>query len=756
MTKKHVLYYLGFTLNFILFVLAIFFAIPYDKNFLEISNPSVKIFDKDDVLLMELTPELAGFSSKFELKDVPTNFIKLLLFSEDREFEHHPGFSLKSFGRIIYQLVFKGLSPAGGSTISQQLAKLKYGINRNNLITKVFEFFRALKIECYFDKPGILESYLNNIYLGNHIYGLKKAAEVYFSKDMEGLTLLEMASMIEMLKAPSYYDPYKQTALVEEKAKNLLERAWKAGLIAQAEFEVNNEDRLIIYPYRAEIKAPHFCFWAFETAKKLAANPADITEIHTTLDYALYEQVAAISKDRMLYLKTKNANHVSVLMVDNKTSEIRVMMGSVDFFSEDGQINGVMMKRQPGSTMKPFTYALALESMDFTPSTILPDIYSEFPSMVGKYVPKNYDWHYHGPVRLAMALGCSYNVPSVYLLHKVGLYIYFVFLKEAGFDSLDRPQEFYGLGLTLGNADISLYELVRGYMVFPNSGVYSDLKGIRYIMTKDQQAIFPKEPVKKTVLSPETAFLINHILSEYKYKTPAFGVNSPINFPFPVAVKTGTSKDFRDNYLVGYNPEFTIGIWTGNFSGEPMKNLPSASGGGVILRDIVLHLYNNGWDMGQKFSPEGLEIVKVPVCKLSGMLAGKERDSDMEYFTRGTEPSAECDWHQGGKIVIPEKYEDWAKKNINESIVEVAYQEGMKISSPAEGDIYRIDSSIPGESQAIELRAMCETPNIEWFVNGKYYGSGKRVFWTLQPGEFTIKAVADGKIEDSVSIIIVQ
>jgi penicillin-binding protein 1C len=752
---RRILYFTGLTVNFLLIIIALFFAIPYDKSFLAISNPSLKIYDRNDILLAELTPEIAGFSSKFTLSEVPADFIQLLLFSEDREFESHPGFSLKSFGRVVYLLFSQGQAPSGASTISQQLAKIKYGINRNNFITKILELFRALKIESYFNKQEILESYLNNVFLGNHIYGIKKAAEVYFSKDMTGMTLLEMASLIEIIKAPSAYDPYKQTSTVETKAKNLLQRAYTNGIIDGGELKVNLDDHLIIYPYRAEINAPHFCFWVLDAVKKIIPNPSDITEIHTTLDLQLYNEIQSIAKDRMVYLKQKNANHVSILMADNQSGEVLVMLGSVDFFAEDGQINGVTMKRQPGSTMKPFNYALALESKDFTPASIIPDIYSEFPSMVGKYVPKNYDWRYHGPVRVAMALGCSYNVPAVYILNKGGLYPYYAFLRNIGFDSLDRPQEFYGLGLTLGNADLSLLELVRGYMIFPNNGMYSDLKGIRYIVMKNQQTNYPAPKEEKRVLTPESAFLINHILSDYKYKTPAFGVNSPISFPFPVAVKTGTSKDYRDNYLVGYNTDFIVGIWTGNFSGATMKNLPSASGGGVILRDLILHLYNQGWNLDQPFSSDGMNITKASICKLSGMLAGPECDSDAEYFIYGTEPMEFCTWHQHGKIIIPEIYEDWARKNLPEYLVEVSYTTDLKIISPSQGDIYRIDQNIAIENQAIEFSALAKSDDVIWYVDGKQYGKGKKVLWNLRTGEHMIKAVT-GEFKKSVSIIVVE
>lgn len=223
---------------------------------------------------------------------------------------------------------------------------------------------------------------------------------------------------------------------------------------------------------------------------------------------------------------------------------------------------------------------------------ILPDIPMSFPARYGRYIPKNYSGRYSGPVRVADALGNSLNIPAVYLLNKIGIDSYMSFLKKIGFDSITKPPSFYGLGLTLGNADVSLYELVRAYTIFPNNGIYRDLRSIRYVVLRDGRKIEFKVDKGRPVISKETAFLINHTLSEHSYRVKSFGVNSPINFPFRVAVKTGTSKDYRDNTIIAYNKRYTIGIWAGNFEGYSMLALPSARGAGSIMKHAILHMYN--------------------------------------------------------------------------------------------------------------------------------------------------------------------
>lgn len=736
-------------------LLFVFFPLP--KNWLASPESSVRIYDRDDNLLMELTPDKSGFSDPVSLDEVPASFTALLLFSEDRRFYKHHGVSLLSVVRASYQNLHAHRIVSGGSTIDQQLARLRLPPFRSAFLRKLAEMRLALRIDLYFPKRTVLEAYCNQVYLGNRIYGFAKAARVYFDKDLSQLTLLESAALILSIRSPQKYDLYRNTQEVEDKAKTLLKLYYRAGKLSTERYALETEDHLRIRPFETDTLAPHFCLWVYEQAKKLVPRRYRISEVHTTLDGKLYRAALDVVRDRMTRLQARNVDQASLLMIDNRSMEILVMLGSRDFFGDLGQINGVFIERQPGSTMKAFNYALALESGRFTPATVLPDLYLEFPSPVGKYIPDNYDERYHGPVRLAMALGCSYNIPAVYVENQMGLYRYYKLLRDAGFDSLDRPARYYGLGLTLGAADCTLYELTRAYTIFPNGGLLREPRAIFYVMTTEGKAFMPPgEPSPRRIVSRETAFLISHILSEFKYKTPAFGANSPIDFPFPIAVKTGTSKDFRDNTVEAWTTDWTLGIWTGNFSGEPMRNTPSAAGGAIFLRDLVEWMHNNGYPTGQAFDYSNLDITMEKVCALSGMKAGPYcTDTVIEFFLRGTEPDKECTWHTPDGTMFPDLYRRWAESNLPGMEPTFVIGEGLQIESPREGDVYRLDPTIPLQSQQIRFEAIGCGEGVKWYVNGREAGEGRRTYWQLAEGNWRIEA-RDNGTNASVNITVVR
>jgi penicillin-binding protein 1C len=733
---------------------ALFFPLP--KDYLSRADVSVKIFDRNDNLLMELTPDRAGISDPVKLEDVPKSFLDLLLYSEDRRFYEHAGVSLRSIARAMYQNVRARRVVSGGSTVTQQLARTRLQDVKPFALRKLAEVWLALRIDLYFTKRDILEAYVNQVYAGNHVYGFSQAARTYFDKTLDQLTPLETAALVQTIRAPSVFDLYRATTRVEERAKFLLQRYAAAGYMTPEELALDMEEPVRIRPFGTEVAAPHFCLWVYDEAKKLVPRGTRIAEIHTTLDLELYNAFLNIVRDRMRRLESRNVNQASILFVDNASMEILVMLGSQDFFGERGQINGVFIRRQPGSTMTAFTYALALESEKFTAATILPDVFLEFQSPVGKYVPQNYDRRYHGPVRLAMALGCSYNVPAVWTVDRLGLEPYYAFLKRAGFDSLVKPARFYGLGLTLGNADVTLYELTRGYTMFPNGGMLRQPRGILYVLSANGKYFEPRDTEAVRLISPETAFLMSRLLSEFKYKAPAFGVNSPINFPFPVAVKTGTTKDFRDNTVVAWSTRWTMGIWAGNFTGEPMRETPSASGSALFLRDIVQWMYNLGLPIGEPFSYDGLDITLEYVCPLSGMKPGPNcPDKIIEYFRRGTEPTQECTWHAANGIVMPQEFRQWSEANLPGANVTITNTGRFRIISPRQGDVYRLDPDVQLQSQQIRFETTQTSETVEWYVNGEFFAEGNRLYWQLRTGEFTIEARA-GEEKSSVRIVVVN
>jgi len=738
-------------LIFIVLAITAYFIIPYPGNFLSTSSRSVRIFDREGSLLMELGPR-DGFSENIEYSEIPDNFLKLLLFSEDKNFYSHVGIDPHAILRAAVRDLSRFTVSSGGSTISQQLVKMKYGVNKNNLFTKFLEIFRAVKLELHFGKKEILLAYVNNIYLGNRIYGLKKASEVYFHKMPRDISLIEAASLCAVLQSPSALNILTKTSYVESKAKILLKKAMDSGYIDKFEYSMSVDKKLMVYPFEMDFSAPHFCFWALDEAKKLVKNHGEISEIKTTLDLNLYKRCLEILKNRIGFLRDNNVHDAGLLILDNSRREILVMLGGISYFGEAGQVNGTLVPRQAASTMKAFTYALAFDKKIITPASILPDVYTEFESSVGKFIPRNYNSLYHGPVRAAVALGSSYNIPAVYLLSRIGLSPYYEFLKSAGFTSINRPPSFYGLGLTLGNADVTLFELTRAYAVFPGGGTFRQLSGILSVKTTDGMVIYPPEQKAVRILSAESSFLIWRILSDFDYKIPGFGANSPIHFPFPLAVKTGTSKDFRDNFLEAFDSELSIGIWTGNITGEPMRDMPSVNGCGILLRDIVSCLYQSGCHFSP-ISPEGLNITMAKICPLSGMLANSQCGGILEYFIRGTEPDTFCSWHQNGGLVLPELYKSWARINLRSSLT--ADPESIKIITPSDGDIFKIDSLIIRGRQKIPFKALSPDNRVIWFVNGVNAGSGRELLWELKPGVYIIEAKSITSA-DSIKITVIE
>ncbi len=728
---------------FVLFYLS-WLLFPYSHNALTVDRELV-IQDRNGEELARFSDLNKGYGLSMTLRDCPKNFVSLLLFSEDRTFYYHHGISLRAIVRVLWQFLQKGRFSSGGSTITQQLVKIRAGIRRNNLWTKFLELHRAIKLDLHFTKEDILTAYLNQVSLGHQIHGFQLAAHHYFKKDMWQLNLLEQAALIKLLQQPSNYDPYRHPLRLERMAKNLLRR--DAQNLNVADLKLALKDRLSIQVPEQEWFAPHFSQRIREWAKT-----KNVQTVRTTLDLELYCLFQQVAKNRINLIRYNPGIQASALMIDNETGEILVYMGSSDFWGESGQVDGVRMKRQPGSTMKPFVYALALNEGLLTPASIIPDIPTDFPAPVGKYIPQNYDRRFHGPVRMAVALASSYNVPAIWTIHHVGLFNVYHFLKSVGFESLKRPARFYGLGLALGNADVSLYEMVRAYSLFSRGGTPVSLKNVLAVQGegKWETVSFPDEN-KKGSVSPESAALITHILSDFSYKVPAFGVNSPLRFPFPVAVKTGTSKNFRDNTIFAYTPRFTIGVWMGTFSGKTLREMPSSLGAGVILRDILLELHNRHPDWFPVFDYSNLNLTTVKICSLSGKLAGPRCNTMSELFVRGSEPTEICDWEEKG---LPSLYCEWAMDHYFPTSVGSRRTETALILSPHASDTFRIDPSVDRAHQAISLKASVNGGL--WTINGRHIGQGQRILWVLEPGRQNIRYELPDGTAYTVSIFVVE
>jgi len=626
---------------------------------------------------------------------------------------------------------------SGASTISQQVIRNIYHFRRT-LFSKALEAWLALRLERTLSKEEILIQYLNRISYGNQAYGIEAASRLYFDKPSSDLSLAEASFLAGLPCSPSSFNPYRFYGQALSRQKEILRKMLNLGFINKEEMERAWEETLNLHSEKEKFRSPHFCDFVLHQIPE--EKRRSLCLIQTTLDYSLQEKVEMLLGNHLKSLEKRGITNGAALILDNRSGEILSMVGSKDFFDirHDGQVNGVLSLRQPGSTLKPFTYGLALEK-GITAATIVEDVPIQFPTPEGNYMPENYDQRYHGPIRIRSALACSYNVPAVSVLEAIGPDLLYERLKSFGFESLKKSSGFYGLGLTLGNGEVTLLELVRAYSALSRGGIFFKEKSVLRLFERDNSPLpFEENSPRRQLFSPQVAYILTDILADRDARIPSFGYNSPLNLPFPAASKTGTSKDFRDNWTIGYTPKYTVGIWVGNFDGKPMHNVSGITGCGPLFRDIMLFL--NKIEKAGDFKNPG-NLIRLEICPLCGGLPIESCPGTIEeVFIEGTEPREFCSLDHQKRETGKTRIESLKAKHLN-TLIEVTF--------PQEGDIFKIDPVLRQEYQAIKLKAkVSESTNIqtvEWWINGQKIGISSFPFsltWNLRPGFFTIKATA--------------
>lgn len=712
---------------------------------------SLQIADRHGVLLREVLSDAGGRCRWIDLKDVSPRLLRATIASEDRAFFSHSGVDPLAIIRALGQNLRSRRTVSGASTITQQLVRSLYG-GRRTLARKFFEAWMAVRLEHTLSKQEILVQYLNRIPYGNQTFGIEAASRLYFDKPAEHLSLAESAFLAGIPRAPTLLNPYRRRSEAVKRQREILRAMEKHQFSTPAETQRALSEELIIVPETLRFRAPHFCDLALSRLDR--ETRLRTSRVRTTLDYALQAKVEAQVENHLRRLAPKGISNAAVVVLDNDTGEVLSLVGSRDFFEEaaQGQVNGALALRQPGSALKPFTYALALEGKH-TAASLIDDAPEGFATPTGTYRPRNYDRTFHGLVRLRVALACSYNIPAVSVLASLGEDMLFRRLKDLGFDSLTRDPSHYGLGLTLGNGEVTLLELARAYAALGRGGVYRGERIFHGFEERDGTVRAPKEPPPPgRVFSARTAYIITHILSDRDARIPAFGYLTPLNLPFPAAAKTGTSKDYRDNWTVGYTPRHTVAVWVGNFDGRPMHGVSGISGCGPIFHDVMLLLA--GRDDGREFEePPGL--VRKNICPQTGLLPGEKCPGWVEeVFIAGTEPSDYC----------PLTHEATAPRASGGGMPRAEPVDELQIVFPHEGDIFKIDPVLRAEFQTIRLRLRVPEGSgveaVEWRVNGRPAGRCGRPFslsWRLRPGSYIIKAVASpgGKNMESREVKIV-
>jgi penicillin-binding protein 1C len=681
------------------------------------------------------------------LDRIDPDLLAAVLATEDRRFYRHVGVDLLAALRATRANLRAGRVVSGGSTITMQLARILRPAPRT-WAGKAVQALWALRLERHLDKQTILEQYLNRVPLGQGAVGVESAAALYFGGEAGELSLGQAALLAGLARAPSSDNPLVSPGRARLRRGYALGRMRMLGYASPDAIHRAGGEPLLAQARGTPFLAPHFTTQVLRELERGGGSAAGAWR--TSLDLALQEELEAEVRHTVETLADRGARQAAAVVLDNRDGEILAWVGSPDFWADTaGQVDMVVSPRQPGSALKPFLYALAFDR-GFTPATILPDIARVYQTGTGPYRPRNYDRRYHGPVRAREALASSYNIPAVELASRLGVGTLLHTLRIAGFASLGGSADHYGLGLALGNGDVTLLELANGYRALANGGVW---RPVSWRAGDPDRAV---EPGQRLASERSTALVLD-ILGDRAARIPGFGVETPLDFPFPAAVKTGTSRHFTDNWALAATGRFTVAVWVGNFNGRPMDGVSGVTGAGPLLHRAVLATAHR-YPPGALPTPASTGAVALRICRLSGMLAGPECPAETEWLAPGTEPTRVCDWHRPGGIALPAEYADWAAEAAPadiESPSPVAAarpDDRFQIVSPLDGDHYRVPPGADPRYATIALRAAGPgTPGTRWYVDGRRYQRGR---WALSRGRHEIRAVGAGGQRAEISITV--
>ena len=713
---------------------------PLPSALLRASAPGLVLLDRAGLPLRSTRAGDGSLRRWVPLAELDPDVIAAFLAVEDRRFYAHHGVDPRALLRAAVDDIRAGRIVSGGSTITMQLARLlRPGPASRTWRGKAVQALWALRLERQLPKQAILEQYLNRVPLGQGAVGVEAAAGLYFGAHATELSLGQAALLAGLARAPSSDNPLVSPRRASARRAAALYRLVLAGYASSRTADRAWAEPVVVRGAGGGFLAPHFTTrvaqWQERDDSTLAAGA-----VRTSLDLPLQLTLEAEVRHTVETLADRGASQAAAVVLDNATGEVLAWVGSPDFWADTaGQVDMVTSPRQPGSALKPFLYALAFDR-GYTPASILPDIARVYQTSTGPYSPRNYDRRFHGPVRAREALASSYNLPAVDLASRVGVGGLLHLLRESGFTSLGRSAEYYGLGLALGNGDVTLLELANGYRALANGGVWRPWRW---------RAASPGEPVEpgRRVVSERSAAQVLDILDDPVARIPGFGIETPLDFPFPVAAKTGTSRHFTDNWAVGAAGGFTVAVWVGNFSGRPMDGVSGVSGAGPLLHRAVLATARRHAP-GVLPSPEAAGAVAVSICRLSGLRATARCPAAVEWFAPGTAPERPCDWHRADGIALPAEFAEWAQQTAGAaaeaheappSLTRMA-DAGFRILSPQEGDVYRVPAGVEAHYATVALRAAggAAGTTVRWFVDGRAH-AGPR--WALAPGTHRIRAV---------------
>jgi penicillin-binding protein 1C len=625
---------------------------------------------------------------------------KAVIMAEDRRFARHHGVDWPAFASAFAHRPWASGS-RGASTITMQLAShidagLRPRSARRTWLQKWGQMKAARSIERSWTKDQIFEAYLNVITFSGELQGIASASQGLFGKDPSGLDTSESLLLASLI--PSYR---RSPERIAGKACSLGSRLGVPydGKAIRSLAESSLGKPCLIRP--AVALAPHVAAGLLTGSSR---------RVSCSLDKDLQAYASEILKRSVGELNASNVRDGAILVADNATGEILAYVGNTGESSSARYVDGVRALRQAGSTLKPFLYGLALEKRLLTASSIVLDEPLKVMASTGIYQPEDYSRSYLGPVSVRTALASSLNTPAVRTLMLVGCGPFVERLKGAGFESIREDPEFYGYSLALGTVDVSLFELVQGYMALADGGLFRALS-----LTPGASA------QTRQVMGPEASFIISSILSDRESRSATFGFENYLSTRFWTAAKTGTSKDMRDNWCIGYSQRYTVGVWVGNFSGEPMWNVSGVSGAAPVWMEIMNYLHRDE-PSAQPSPPPG--VMRQAVRFAIG------EQTRAEWFIQGTEPVG---------LVMP-------------AATAVAEK---SIAYPPDGATIALDPDIPGKNQAVCFQADPPAREYRWLLDGKPIGRGYRLLWKPSPGRFTLSlAGQDSQVYDRATFTV--
>lgn len=639
------------------------------------------------------------------LDDMDPELIQAFIAHEDRRFFQHHGVDVRAAGRAVIQAVQARRIVSGASTITMQLARLERAPG-HGVIPKIRQTLWALRLEAHLSKRDILERYLNRVPLGQATVGVSAASAFYFDASAAHLSLGQAATLAGLASLPASRDLAARRATA-------LRRMASLGYVTPEAVSWASLEPVAPGNRRSPFLAPHFTNHVLHWAQDSA--PGGDAPLRTSLDLALQAELEAEVRHTVDVLRDSEVREGAAVVLDNATGEVLAWVGSPNFWSDTaGQVDMVASPRQPGSALKPFLYALAFDR-GYTAASVLPDEPITYRTATGPYQPRNYDRRFHGPTLAREALASSFNVPAVELTHRLGAATLLRVLRDAGMTSLAAGADRYGLGLSLGNGDVTLLELANGYRGLANGGQWTPV-------TWRAVARGTRTTEGRRFVSPGAALLALDIMADPVARIPGFGLDTPFDFPFPVAVKTGTSHHFTDNWAVGVTGAFTVAVWVGNFSGRPMRRISGVTGAGPLLHRSVLAV-SRRYQPGVLPSPARAGAERVRICRVSGAVAGHDCPGTDEWFLPGSAPTGSCPVH----APPPNRL--------------AAQPPEFTITSPRDGDSYQLPPGVESRYATVPLRA---TGAVRWMVNGQPVTSDRL---ELKAGRLEVQAVsASGQV----------